>query len=55
MIHALSLVELLFKNGLNFIFKGGTSLILPLQDAGRFSIDIDIVTQASRTDIERIL
>ena len=55
MIHALSLVEQLAAQGLNFVFKGGTSLILLLEDAGRFSIDIDIITQESREEIERIL
>jgi hypothetical protein len=55
MIHALSLVEQLAMHGLNFVFKGGTSLVLLLEDAGRFSIDIDIITQASRKEIEDIL
>lgn len=55
MIHALSLVEQLSAQGLEFVFKGGTSLILLLDDAGRFSIDIDIITRASREDIERVL
>jgi hypothetical protein len=55
MIHALSLVELLATNGLDFIFKGGTSLILLLNDAGRFSIDIDIITTADRQDLEATL
>jgi len=55
MIHALALVEQLSSQGLVFVFKGGTSLILLLEDAGRFSIDIDIITTASRRDIERVL
>ena len=55
MIHALSLVEQLAAQRLDFIFKGGTSLILLLKDAGRFSIDIDIISQASREDIENTL
>lgn len=55
MIHALSLVEQLAIQRLVFVFKGGTSLILLLDDAGRFSIDIDIITQASRKEIERVL
>ncbi len=45
MIMALTLVENLHLSGLNFIFKGGTSLILLLGKPGRFSIDIDIVLQ----------
>ncbi len=55
MIHALSLVEQLSLQGLNFVFKGGTSLILLLDEAGRFSIDIDIITTASREVVERVL
>lgn len=43
MIMALILVESLSINGLDFIFKGGTSLALLLGDLQRFSIDIDIV------------
>jgi hypothetical protein len=43
MVMALTLVENLQLSGLDFIFKGGTSLILLLGEPGRFSIDIDIV------------
>ena len=55
MIHALSLLQYLQKHGLNFIFKGGTSLILLLKNANRFSVDIDIITEESRQTIERVL
>lgn len=55
MIHALSLVEKLALQKLEFIFKGGTSLILLLDDAGRFSIDIDIITIEARERIEAVL
>jgi predicted nucleotidyltransferase component of viral defense system len=55
MIHALSLVELLAQYDLNFIFKGGTSLVLLLDTPKRFSIDIDIITTESREKIETIL
>jgi hypothetical protein len=55
MIHALSLVELLAQYDLNFIFKGGTSLVLLLDTPKRFSIDIDIITQDSRDKIEAVL
>lgn len=55
MIYALSLSELLQLNGLDFIFKGGTSLILLLDTPQRFSIDIDIITQASQETIETVL
>ena len=43
MIMALTLVENLKLSGLDFIFKGGTSLLLLLGSLQRFSIDIDIV------------
>ena len=43
MIMALTLVENLKKAGLDFIFKGGTSLLLLLESPLRFSIDIDII------------
>src|ERR1035437_5056479 len=55
MIHALGLAEALAGSGLDFIFKGGTSLILLLTSPGRFSIDIDIVTQAGRNEVETVL
>lgn len=55
MFYALRLAELLQINGLNFTFKGGTSLILLLAYPQRFSIDIDIITEATKKDIETIL
>jgi Nucleotidyl transferase AbiEii toxin, Type IV TA system len=55
MIHALSLVQHLQTEGLDFVFKGGTSLVLLLEKANRFSIDVDIITQAERKNIESIL
>jgi len=48
MIMALTLVENLRLGGLNFIFKGGTSLILLLGTPQRFSIDIDIILAESQ-------
>jgi predicted nucleotidyltransferase component of viral defense system len=42
-IFALTLVEQLQISGLDFIFKGGTSLILLLGEPKRLSIDIDII------------
>ena len=36
----------------HFIFKGGTSLILLLENSNRFSVDIDIITEDSRETIE---
>lgn len=43
MILALFLLENLHDSGLDFIFKGGTCLLLLLGTLKRFSIDIDIV------------
>jgi hypothetical protein len=42
-IRSMSLLESLSESGLNFIFKGGTSLMLLLNSARRLSIDIDII------------
>jgi len=55
MIFALYLLERLKSNGLDFVFKGGTSLLLLLKEGNRFSIDIDIVCKAERKDLEEIL
>jgi hypothetical protein len=43
MIHALYLLDQLTLTGLEFIFKGGTSLILLMERPLRFSVDIDII------------
>lgn len=55
MIYALHLLERLKANGLDFVFKGGTSLVLLLKEGNRFSIDIDIICKAERRDLEEIL
>lgn len=55
MLHALHLAELLQQRGLDFILKGGTSLILLLDFPERFSIDIDLITLTSKEEIEEIL
>lgn len=52
MINALYLLQLLKKNDCQFVFKGGTSLILILETARRFSVDIDIITRHSKEEIE---
>lgn len=44
-IVALYLLENLVSEGLKFIFKGGTSLVLLLNDLKRFSVDVDIITR----------
>lgn len=41
--HALYLLEKLADTNLNFIFKGGTSLLLLLEEMKRLSIDVDII------------
>ncbi len=55
MIYALHLLERLKANGLDFVFKGGTSLVLLLKEGNRFSIDIDIICKTERKDLEEIL
>lgn len=42
MIHALALLETLKLAGMNFIFKGGSSLILLLEKTRRFSVDMKL-------------
>lgn len=54
-IYALTLVEQLVQTGLNFTFKGGTSLLLILPEPKRFSIDVDIVTTEIRQRVEDAL
>lgn len=41
--HAFYLLEKLSDTHLNFIFKGGTCLLLLMKEIKRFSIDIDII------------
>ncbi len=55
MIYALHLLERLKANGLDFVIKGGTSLVLLLKEGTRFSIDIDIICKAERIYLEEIL
>lgn len=55
MVHALCLVEELAKTDLDFVLKGGTSLILLIAPTRRFSVDVDIITKASRKSIEGFL
>jgi hypothetical protein len=51
---ALYLLEGLVGAGLDLTFKGGTALMLKLQDPRRLSIDIDIITM-NEADLEIIL
>jgi hypothetical protein len=57
MIYALYLLEQLQFSGLDFIFKGGTSLILLMQEPKRFSVDIDIIIspKMGKEELERFL
>lgn len=61
MIHALYLLQNLRIHGLDFVFKGGTSLILLLENANRFSVDIDVVlnkkyeNESTRREVEGVL
>lgn len=54
-IYALTLLERLSERQLHFVFKGGTSLILVLDEFNRFSIDIDIVTGVNQKELQRSL
>jgi hypothetical protein len=54
-VYALSFLEQLKVNGLDFIFKGGTALLLATKEPKRFSIDIDIITEQTEADIIIIL
>lgn len=54
-IRALDLVARLRHEGLDFVFKGGTSLVLHLQPLRRLSIDVDIACMAPVEQIKRTL
>jgi len=54
-IWALTLLEQLKVNGLNFKFKGGTALLLASEKPKRFSIDIDIITSHIEKEIIAVL
>ena len=51
-LHALLLLEGLSKQNIDFIFKGGTALMLLLGTAKRLSIDIDIILRRHTDNIE---
>jgi hypothetical protein len=53
MIYALYLLEKLKMSGLEFCFKGGTSLLLLMPKPKRFSVDIDIII-SPQTDREQL-
>jgi predicted nucleotidyltransferase component of viral defense system len=52
---ALYLLEHLQNSGLEFIFKGGTALMLLLKEPKRFSIDIDIIISNKPENMKRFL
>ena len=54
-IYAFELVSLLASEKLEFIFKGGTSLLLLLPKPLRLSIDIDIIVNTSQQELEKKL
>ncbi len=54
-VRALYLLESLQLTKLNFIFKGGTALMLMLPEPKRFSIDIDIIVPNKSENIEPFL
>lgn len=54
-IYAFELLSLLIMRDLDFVFKGGTSLLLLLDNPRRLSIDIDITTNENKERVEEIL
>jgi len=54
-IRALLLLEGLAKQNLNFVFKGGTALMLHFDSTKRFSLDIDIILPQEIENFEAIL
>ena len=54
-IRALLLVEGLAKQNLQFVFKGGTALMLLMNSTRRLSIDIDIILPDSPSSLDEIL
>lgn len=53
-INALHLLEGLAQTDLEFIFKGGTSLLLLLNEMHRFSIDIDIIIEEEKEAVDMV-
>ena len=54
-LYAFELLGRLAEEGLDFVFKGGTSLLLRLPKPRRLSIDVDIVCRESSDRLVRIL
>ncbi|MBC8400725.1 MAG: nucleotidyl transferase AbiEii/AbiGii toxin family protein [Candidatus Marinimicrobia bacterium] len=54
-IYAFELLGLLVENGLDLIFKGGTSMLLQIDKPRRLSIDIDIISDVEETRFESMI
>ncbi|GET24440.1 nucleotidyl transferase AbiEii/AbiGii toxin family protein [Prolixibacter sp. NT017] len=54
-IYALTFLEQLRLNNLEFVFKGGTALLLATETPRRFSIDIDIIILEAESKIRDVL
>ena len=54
-IYAFELLSNLVEQELEFVFKGGTSLIMLLDNPQRLSIDIDISTNVRADEVEMVL
>jgi hypothetical protein len=54
-IHAIALLDALAGHGLEFVFKGGTSLLMRLPRVRRLSIDADILCQEPPDKLDRLL
>lgn len=54
-LHGFELLGRLQQEGLDFVFKGGTSLLLRLPTPKRLSIDIDVISRERPKRLERIL
>ncbi|MFA7449158.1 MAG: nucleotidyl transferase AbiEii/AbiGii toxin family protein [Weeksellaceae bacterium] len=54
-IRALLLLEGLVKQNIDFVFKGGTALMLHFNSAKRLSIDIDIILSNETKNLESVL
>ncbi|MDR2466638.1 MAG: nucleotidyl transferase AbiEii/AbiGii toxin family protein, partial [Prevotellaceae bacterium] len=55
LVRAFLLLEGLAESGLNFVFKGGTSLMLLFDKPKRLSIDIDIIVPDKNFNLTKIL
>ncbi len=53
-ILAFELLGRLAESGLRFVFKGGTSLLLLMKDFKRLSIDVDIVCEEEKEQLEDV-